>query len=352
MKKALIVTLVMVLLLGTAAASSAYMVGTQAYWSFDEGDGTTAYDGVGGNDGAISGAVYTSDAAPTSGNDSALVFDGVDDFVQIPNDPALEPSEITVSAWVKGTNPGGTIYILAKGSYECRAASYAFYTWMNNGLRFYIRNTSYVLSPNAVGVWNGEWRHIVGTYDGAFVRLYVDGQEIEDGTWTDLGIGYNLPTSNDLFVGTYMGTCTFTTYFPGQIDEVQIWNRALSADEVMALYINGITVDIDIKPGSDPNCVNSNNHGVIPVAILSNADFDAATVDPFSVALDGAEVRVKGKSGNLGSLEDVNGDGLLDLVVQIIDDAVYEPGDTMATLTGTTYDGVPIEGTDSICIVP
>jgi hypothetical protein len=89
-----------------------------------------------------------------------------------------------------------------------------------------------------------------------------------------------------------------------------------------------------------------------PCPILRTADFDGATVDPFLVTLDGAGVRVKGKSGDAASLQDANGDGVLDLVVQIIDDAVYEPGDTMATLTGTTYDGVPIEATDSICIVP
>jgi hypothetical protein len=113
-----------------------------------------------------------------------------------------------------------------------------------------------------------------------------------------------------------------------------------------------IEVDIDIKPGSDPNCFNSNSHGVIPAAILGSADFDASTVDPFTVSLDGAGVRVKGKSGNAGSLEDVNGDGFQDLVVQIIDEGDYTSGDTTAILEGYTYDGLPIVGTDTICIVP
>jgi len=113
-----------------------------------------------------------------------------------------------------------------------------------------------------------------------------------------------------------------------------------------------IQVTIDIKPGSDPNCFNSDGHGVIPVAILGSADFDASTVDPSTVSLDGADVRVKGKSGNAGALEDVNGDGFLDLVVQITDEGGYGIGDTMATLEGLTYDGVPIVGSDSICIRP
>lgn len=58
---------------------------------------------------------------------------------------------------------------------------------------------------------------------------------------------------------------------------------------------------------------------------------------------------------NAGSLEDVNGDGFLDLVVQIMDDGSYSAGDTEATLTVNLYaqyGGTPIQGTDSICIVP
>jgi hypothetical protein len=109
---------------------------------------------------------------------------------------------------------------------------------------------------------------------------------------------------------------------------------------------------IDIKPGSHPNCFNNDGHGVIP-AILTTEFFDAATVDPFSVTLDGAGAQVKGKSGNAGSLEDVDNDGDLDLVVQIEDvDGSYQAGDTVATLTGETFNGIPIWGQDTICIVP
>jgi probable HAF family extracellular repeat protein len=112
-------------------------------------------------------------------------------------------------------------------------------------------------------------------------------------------------------------------------------------------------VAIDIKPGSDPNCINSNGHGVIPVAILSSVDFDALTVDPTTVQLDGQAVRVVGKGKLLAHAEDVNGDGLTDLVVQIQDvDGTYSPGDTVAMLTGETFGGAAIAGTDSICVVP
>lgn len=81
--------------------------------------------------------------------------------------------------------------------------------------------------------------------------------------------------------------------------------------------------------------------------------FDASTIDPLSVELAGASVRVKGKSGNVGSLEDVNGDGYLDLVVQVYTtQLILIPGDGIADLTGLTYSGLPFRGSDSVRIVP
>ncbi|NIM51045.1 MAG: hypothetical protein GTO22_17650, partial [Gemmatimonadales bacterium] len=76
-------------------------------------------------------------------------------------------------------------------------------------------------------------------------------------------------------------------------------------------------VDIDIKPGSDPNSINLGSNGSVPVAIFSTADFDATTVDPSTVILADAAVKVRGKGTPMAAAEDVNGDGLLDLVVHV-----------------------------------
>ncbi len=115
--------------------------------------------------------------------------------------------------------------------------------------------------------------------------------------------------------------------------------------------IGAINVTIDIKPGSDPNCVNSGGNGVIPVAILTTPTFDAAEVDPLTVTLLGGAIRLNGKSGNAGSLEDVDNDGDLDRVVQLID-FTLDTGETTAILTGFTLGGTPIEGAVAICVVP
>ena len=184
---------------------------------------------------------------------------------------------------------------------------------------------------------NFVWAKSMGgtSFEGAF-GIAVDGSG-------------NVPTT-----GRFQRTVDFD---PG----VGIFNLSARGTDIFVSKL-GITppvqVEIDIKPGSDPNCFNNNGNGVIPVAILTTSgadgdafDFGAATVDPFTLALDGAGVRVKGKSNNAGSLEDVDGDGDLDLVVQIADtDGTYSSGTSTATLTGQTIGGTPIQGTDSVCI--
>jgi len=105
-------------------------------------------------------------------------------------------------------------------------------------------------------------------------------------------------------------------------------------------------VQIDIKPGSDPNSINPRSRGVIPVAILTTEDFDAATVDPETVVFAGA-------SPKHYALEDVDGDGDYDLILHFkTQETDIQPGDTEACLIGQTYDGLPIVGCDSVRIVP
>jgi hypothetical protein len=119
-----------------------------------------------------------------------------------------------------------------------------------------------------------------------------------------------------------------------------------------------IEVGIDIKPGSYPNSINLGSQGVVPVAILSSGTFDATQVDPDTVTLAGATVAVRGKSNKLlAHEEDVNDDGLLDLVCQV-DTENLDPGieqDGYAILEGNLleeFGGTPIEGSDEITIVP
>jgi hypothetical protein len=114
-----------------------------------------------------------------------------------------------------------------------------------------------------------------------------------------------------------------------------------------------ISITIDIKPGSDPNCFNINGHGVIPVAILGTEDFDVNEIDLASLSFGGLEVRVRGNKGSLCSLDYSNEDAYFDLVCHFEDDSsAWETGDGEATLTGVLFDGTSFKGTDTICVVP
>jgi len=111
-------------------------------------------------------------------------------------------------------------------------------------------------------------------------------------------------------------------------------------------------VDIDIKPGSDPNSINLQSQGTIPVAILSVPGFDAPSqMDKTSLTF--------GRIGDEASLafcnkspKDINGDGLLDQVCHFETQKTgFMVGDSEGILKGETVDGMPIKGRDSVKIV-
>lgn len=107
-----------------------------------------------------------------------------------------------------------------------------------------------------------------------------------------------------------------------------------------------VEVDIDIKPGSYPNSINLKSKGVVPVAVLTSPDFDAATVDPDTVEFAGA-------APLRWTWEDVDNDGDVDLLFHFkTQELNLDENSTEATLTGETLTGDEIEGTDEVRIVP
>ena len=115
----------------------------------------------------------------------------------------------------------------------------------------------------------------------------------------------------------------------------------------------GIPVLIDIKPDSTTNAINLGSNGNVPVAILSSDTFDATRVDPLSVSLASAPLKLKGKGTPMYSLKDVNGDGRVDLLVHV-DTSSFQLSSTATTakLQAVMLDGTEIFGTDVIVVVP
>ncbi len=154
------------------------------------------------------------------------------------------------------------------------------------------------------------------------------------------------------FLGTYVGSP------PGYVKDgtnsiyvVNHWNGIDMAD-VTLVFTYGfpvVEVTLDVKPDGDPNSINLKSRGVTPVAILGSADYDVAEVDVASLAL-GPNGAAPAKAG---SYEDVNDDGLVDLVLHFkTQDIGLTDGSVEVTLTGKMNDDTEIEGTDSVRIVP
>lgn len=238
-----------------AFASSAAAADLVGEWQLNEGAGTFAGDSSGfGNNGTVSG-----DAAWVTGHEGmALNFTGNTGQVQVPSSAALEPqTAVSVAAWVRHAgSPGDYAYLVAKGVNGCIAASYGLYSGASGGLQFYVshnQGTVYADSPDSgAGIWDGNWHQVVGTFDGTTVRLYVDGHQVGSGSNFPGPLEYQLPNSNQLYIGNYpsSGTTCKARDFTGTIDDVMIWNGALSASQVNGLLAPpGVTPAI---PGSGP----------------------------------------------------------------------------------------------------
>lgn len=213
--------------LGAAPAASA---GLGGLWLLDEGSGQVVHDKSGNANNGVLGSTASSDANDPSWiagalrKTSALRFGGYQ-YVTVPDSPSLESARITVGAVVRAAaSPGSYRYVASKGAFLCEVASYGLYTGPDGGLIFYISNgSSFTLSPDAGRrVWDGRWHVVAGTFDGAMVRLYVDGAEVGTGSPSTLVTQYGLPDDDRFFIGDYRGPCGSTLGFVGDIDAVGV----------------------------------------------------------------------------------------------------------------------------------
>jgi hypothetical protein len=204
-----------------------------------------ANDSIGNNNGTAVGVTYgpgeVGEAFQFSGNG----------YVRVPDSPSLDTPQVTVEAWVKSAVASPTAEFNYKQLVAKGIGTYGLYTYADGGLVFFISDgyDAPFLSPDAgTGIWDGRWHLVAGTYDGSAVRLYVDGKEVGNGTPALVNINYNLPGTHDLQIGN-IAQFSGTGGFDGSIDDLSIYNRALSASEIQAIY-NAGSAGASAAPGS------------------------------------------------------------------------------------------------------
>jgi hypothetical protein len=227
--------------LALPAAAGADGFPLMGWWPMNEGSGQVIHDWSGhGNNGQL-GSTSGADASDPSWIPgvffgSALRFDG-NDFVQIPDSSSLEPAQITVSAWFRGSSsPGQYRYIVSKGSVACDRTSYGLYSSENGGLAFTVADgTKWYRSPEApTSVWDGRWHNAAGTFDGSTLRLFIDGNEVGNGTPAHTAIAYGPPSGGGLIGDYHSADCDL--FLTGDVDGVQIWSRPLPIADIWRFF--------------------------------------------------------------------------------------------------------------------
>lgn len=219
--------------------------GLVGYWTFNGKDlaGTVASDVSGrGNSGTL-----TNGPVPSIGKvGQSLQFDGSNDYVQVPYSAALAPtSAVSFGTWFKTTNKtlsqkilsktesGGYAIVINEAVGSCNGTSLVgFVGVLAPGMTYF--GACYDRS----NITDNQWHHVMTTYDGETVLLYLDGAQVASNATPSGPITYS--TNNTLCIGTEpSATCGVTQFFSGNIDEARVYNRALSAAEVKQLYLMG-----------------------------------------------------------------------------------------------------------------
>lgn len=218
-----------------------------AHYPFDD-LANPAADDVGGHPGSLSGAsLSTTDMAPVVGNTAALMLNGNGGHMRVPfaSDFNFGPNEtMSIALWVKQNAFRNVFHLLGKRS-GC-GFSIHYQMARDNSTR----GLALATNGGAVAVTAGEdlplneWAHVALTYDGVTMRFYLNGEEKDSSAF-----GFSSPNTEDFLLGT-SGTCPGAQSFPGLVDELYVFNRALSAEEVQVLAglmttttVRGVVVD-------------------------------------------------------------------------------------------------------------
>jgi hypothetical protein len=209
-------------------------------------------------------------ASGWNNNSHALEFDGTDDYIDLGNSSDLAPANITLSLWFKGSGSVASYnYLIARegglyGSYYLRYRSNNKFAWFlglsGSAFRDGESSSTFTLT---------DWHHVAFTYNQTNIKLYVDGVEEYSAAETR-AIDYSPNTGGYGSDNTTIGVSPFSAPAEGLIDEVAIFNSALSASDITAIYNSRTPADISslnpvswyrMEEGSGGSVVNTANPG-------------------------------------------------------------------------------------------
>jgi len=171
---------------------------------------------------------------------NALAFDGVDDYVNAGNAASLNiTNAITIEAWINSQNVYNSYQMLVTKSDGSASSSFELRFDSTTGKISYTSNMGGVYyNTGAIGqvLLNNTWYHIVSTYDNSTIRLYNNG--IKYFSIAKSGVIYT--SSDNLLIGSRASGTVY--FFDGSIDEVRIYNRALSAAEIAVMYNTSLRI--------------------------------------------------------------------------------------------------------------
>ena len=243
--------------------------GLVAEWHFDEGAGSVLVDSSGnGNDGVIHGATWVEGKYG-----KALQFDGVDGYVGLPRIFMNTPPQISVEGWFKTTSDSQMMFFSFGGYYAMYVR--AWRSDPSGALLPLFDGSSRGDVSWGRGYNDGHWHHFVAVNDGSKTTLYVDGFIINSRSETL----FDISSINEPYViGSQIIGAPETNRFDGVIDEVRIYNRALTAEEIKQHY-EGTQTALSLTKSASPHSIKHGQTTTVTLTVTNTGTTEITDIE-------------------------------------------------------------------------
>lgn len=228
--------------------------GPVSQYDFNEGSGTVVGDAAGSNDGSLNGdTAWTGDTPDGTG--TALSFDGSGDYILVPDHPSLQlVDELTLTAWIKESTPHTYAKIVSR-----RSGSYFYFLGVDDGKPYggIGDGTGYDVTGKSLEMSSDHWNHVGFAYHDVQDRMYMHfaGTEVPE------PVSQNLPATAGIDLSIGADSAGGSNFFQGLIDDVAVYDAALSSAAIRQLYHNHAHADLVASYYFDGNATDASGNG-------------------------------------------------------------------------------------------